>query len=551
LIRLLRSPVVGSDAVHLALIGLVFGCPFALSAQDAKPAAAAPAASAALAPSVAESWDSLLQGTIPQAQVDPALVPPQAPVTRSAGDDFANHFFFEDRTDYYRYDASFTGLPTNTGVINAPFTGVFNPNGYPDPGVFQPNNNRIETLVDWGTRGWLFDRVNTHFAVRYDQDLTHVDQGAPAEDILETFGANRRFELLDASIEIDGKPTDGFFAGTTLTLGRQYVYGAEVAPIDGASFTFDRPRYDVSIFGGRRFSFFADPEQRAIGGAGLTWKLDADTAIGWEGIWYVHGENVLSFRHRLNPRWLLSSYFRTYGGSPVDFSFQGLYDSGDGKSSVRMSFFQKLTNNDYEYDFTEQSTDLDPHNPLLRLYLGPIAQYTQFVFDARRTVSSMLRVGGSVWVRRLNDKSNEGPFDTSFEDYRINSQIYPLRKIETFFEYHQRNSDRLNPLNATEFDDLTATGETSVKDLTGNIRRTFGEGRFSLSGGAYYRRISLQDRFYYLNGLHQSGWLASAWVKLDDHTRIFVDYDLDNDFFLLQPDLKDSRALHVGVVWKY
>lgn len=151
----------------------------------------------------------------------------------------------------------------------------------------------------------------------------------------------------------------------------------------------------------------------------------------------------------------------------------------------------------------------------------------------------------------MDSKKDEGPFDTSFEDYRINAQIFPVRKVETFFEYHQRNSDRLSPLNPTSFDDLSATGETSVKDLTGDIRRSFYEGRFSVNGGVYYRRISLQDRFYYLNGLHQSGFLAGAWWKMDQHSRLFVDYDLDNDFFLLSPDLKNSRALHLGVVWKY
>ena len=85
------------------------------------------------------------------------------------------------------------------------------------------------------------------------------------------------------------------------------------------------------------------------------------------------------------------------------------------------------------------------------------------MIDARRSFTSYLHLGASVWVRRLNDKSDEGPFDTSFEDYRVNSQIYPWRKLETFLEYHQRNSDRLSPLNATEFDDLSGTGETSVR----------------------------------------------------------------------------------------
>jgi hypothetical protein len=532
---------------------LVTGWPLVLSAQDAKPTAApATAANAPSPPTVGEAWDSLLQGAIPQATPDPVLVAPQAPVQRAPAGDFANHFFLEDRTDYFRYDASFTGLPTNTGVINAQPTSVFNPAGYPDPAVFQPNSNRIETFLDFGTRGWLSDRVNTHFAFVYEQDLSHVDQGAPAEGILETFGSNRYLEAAEASVQIVGKPTDGFFAGTSLTLGRQYVYGAEVASIDGVDFTFDRPSYALTIYGGRRFTFFSDPEQRAMGGAGFTYKISPDTTIQWDGIWYIHGENALTYRHRINTHWLLTSNFRTYGGEPVDFSLNGLYDSGDGKTSLRAGFFQKLTSNDYEYDFTDAATNLAANAQLLRLNLGPFEQYSQFTIDARRTLNSRLNLGGSVWVRHLNNINDEGPFDTSFQDYRINSQIFPWRKIETFLEYHQRNSDRLSPLDATTFDDLHETGETSVKDLEGDLRRTFGErGRFTLSGGVYYRRISLQDRFNYLNGLHQSGWLASAQWKVDDHSRVFFDYDLDNDFFLLQPDLKDSRALHVGIIWKY
>jgi hypothetical protein len=183
--------------------------------------------------------------------------------------------------------------------------------------------------------------------------------------------------------------------------------------------------------------------------------------------------------------------------------------------------------------------------------MGPIAEYSQFMIDAHRTVSSRLRLGGSVWVRRLLNNQDQGPFDTSFEDYRVNGQVFPTRKTEVFLEYHQRNSDRLSPLNATSLSDITEAGETSVTDLTGEIRRSFGEGRFGLSGGVYYRRISMQDQFYYLNGLHQSGWLAGAWWKLDSHARLFADYDLDNDFFLFMPDLKNSRALHAGVSWKY
>src|SRR5262249_6535417 len=102
---------------------------------------------------IQEAWDDLLGPS-------PATAPIASTAPRS---DFADHFFFEGRTDYWRYSTSFTGLPTTTSVIDAPFTGIFNPGGIPYPDAFQPVANRVDAFIDWGTRGYLSDRVNTHF----------------------------------------------------------------------------------------------------------------------------------------------------------------------------------------------------------------------------------------------------------------------------------------------------------------------------------------------------------------------------------------------------
>jgi hypothetical protein len=467
---------------------------------------------------------------------------------RQLNTDFLNHFFFETRTEYWRYSTGFTGLATATGVINAPFTGIFNPNGIPYPQAFQPDSNRVYSFLDWGTRGWLSDRINTHFSFSYRQDLSTVQPGAPAETLIETFRSNRSLQLLSGSIEINSRPTDGAWAGTSLELGRQYVYGAELAAIDGASFSIDRRRFALTVFGGRRFSLFADPEQRALGGANLIFKVGRNASLEYDTLWYIKGSNRAVYRQRFGTKWLFNSSFRAVGGSPVDFSTQAIYS---GRTTVRLSFFQKLTGKDFSYDYTIAARDRDPHNLVTALYLGPISQYSQFVIDARRSIAPTLRLGGALWIRRLNDSKDQAAFNTSFQDYRANAQLFPTRKLETFFEYHQHDSDRLSPLNPTGFDDVSRSGETSVKDLTADIRRAFGEGKVGLNGGAYYRRISLQDRFFIINGMHQSGWLAGGWWRIDPRTRAYADYNLDNDFFILRPDLKNSRMLRLGLTWKY
>ena len=493
---------------------------------------------------ITAAWDSVLQnssGTLPAS-------PPSKP---NPGADFLKHFFFESRTDYWRYSTSFTGLPTATNVISAPFTGDFNPNGIPYPLAFQPDANRVYAFVDWGTRGWLSDRVNTHFSYRYAQDVTPVSTAAPAANLIETFPGNRNFELTQATVEIDGKSTDGLWAGTSLTLGRQYVYGAELAALDGASFNINRERFSVTVFGGRRFSNFSDPVQRGLGGANIVFRLSKDASIEYDGLWYIRGSNSVAFRKRLATNWLVSSYFRAYGGSPVDLSMQALYTPRDGRTTLRFGFFQKLTDRDYYYDYTYLAASRDPYTLLSRLYVGPISPYSQFTADLHRTVGGRLRFGGSLWIRRLNDSSAQGQFDTSFQDYRVHAQLFGLRRTETMLEYHQRNSDRLAPSNTTSFDDIRASGETRVQDVTAEMRRSFYERRVGVSGGVYYRRIQFQDAFYDRIHAHQSGFLAWAWIRLDPRTRLYCDYNLDNDFFLYRPSIANSRILRLGLSWKY
>jgi hypothetical protein len=369
--------------------------------------------------------------------------------------------------------------------------------------------------------------------------------GAPAQGLLETFDGNRRLDLLNATVEIKDP------RGWDLELGRQAVYGAEMALLDGANLTIGRRAMALTLFAGRRVSFFGDPDQRAIGGANAIFRIGRNASLELQTLWYVKGENAIAYRQRIGTAWLFSSYFRAYGGAPVDFSAQGIYSPGSGKTSVRLMFFEKLTNRDYIYDYTLAARERDRFNTESRLYLGPLSPHTQFAIEANRTVTATLRLGGAVWLRRLNNDRDQGPFDTSFQDYRVHANLFPARKAAVSLEYHQHDSDRLSPANAILFDDVSRSGETSVKDITGQISRTFGEGRLSLNGGAYYRRIDMQDRFYLMNGLHQSGWLTGAWWRLDRRTRLYGDYNLDNDFFLFYPSLKNSRILRVGIDWKY
>ena len=501
---------------------------------------------------IGEAWSELLADVVPKAEPDPALIVEQRPASQTVAGDFLNHFFFQAQTEYIRQDVQFTGRPTVTGVFDGQRGEIADLTGIPFHEAFQPSSDHLYSFMNLGTRGWLSPHVNTNFSFRYRQDLTHVEVGSPTQSVLNTFGANRRLEMLSGFVEIKDLASRGTLAGSSLQIGRQFVHGAEIAALDGASFTTHRRRFSLTLFGGRRFTYYSDPEQRAIGGGNIAFRLPGDSMVEYETLFYVRGSHRVVFRKRFKPNWVFKTYFKMIGGSPVDYSAQVMYLPPDGKSTVRLSFFQKLSDKDFFYDYTLIARDRARFNRLTRLNLGPLSHFSQFMIAGRREITPRLRLGGAAWIRRLNDsEEDQGAFLASFEDYRFNAQTFPLRRLEVFLEFHQRNTDRLSPLGATEFDNVSRAGETRIQDFSGELRRSFGEGRVVLQGGAFYRRISLQNRFFFIENERVVGILGGVSLKLDPRTSLYLDYSLDNDYFIFRPSIQRAQVLRLGLSWRY
>ena len=190
------------------------------------------------------------------------------PVQRAPAADFANHFFFEDRTNYFSIRRQLH-RPAHQyrDHQRAAQLGVFNSTGYPDPAVFQPNSNRIETFLDFGTRGWLSDRVNTHFGVSSISRICRTwTKARPLKCILETFGSNRvpRGGGKLPSKSMASRPTAFSPAPPSRWAGNMFM-APKSPPSMAWTSPWIAPATTVTIFGGRRFTFFSDPEQRALG----------------------------------------------------------------------------------------------------------------------------------------------------------------------------------------------------------------------------------------------------------------------------------------------
>ena len=123
--------------------------------------------------------------------------------------------------------------------------------------------------------------------------------------------------------------------------------------------------------------------------------------------------------------------------------------------------------------------------------------------------------------------------------------------MEFLLEYHHRNTDRASPLGVTGFDDVSRSGETRVRDVSGEIRKAFGEGKLILSGGAFYRRVDLQNKYFFIEGERVFGFLGGFQYRVDKGASLYLDYSLDDDFLLFRPSIQRSHVLRVGGRWRY
>ena len=217
-------------------------------------------------------------------------------------------------------------------------------------------------------------------------------------------------------------------------MGRQYIYGAELAPIDGASFTFDRPGYTVTIFGGEdsptspipisapsaapmllsRSTPIPASSMKACGTYGAATKpFSGGTSI-------LIGSLVRTCGPTEVRRWISARRVYTIRGTGRRSSTQFLPETQQQGLHVRLP------------DRGNRHGSAQP--PAAPLFWVRRNRIPSSLIHARRTIFSIFRLGGSVWVRRLDSKKDEGALRYVVRRLSgINSQIFPVRGLRRRF----------------------------------------------------------------------------------------------------------------------
>ncbi|HSE37451.1 MAG TPA: hypothetical protein VLG74_09130 [Blastocatellia bacterium] len=480
---------------------------------------------------------------------------------------FSLYFMSEYRRDEIKY----TGQPTLALQFPAPVP----PFSVPDapiffvPSAFEPNDEQLvgylsATVKDFGI-GRL--RMDTQVSLRYSGDLDRTTEASPFLGIRDNFVGRRILEPITFFADLRGISPDDWSTKLSLRVGRQYVYGATPLRVDGATISIDHPRFSLDLFGGRRVTFYSDPRERAVIGENFVYRASENTTIRYDFAHYIDNAHRLEVRHVLGESWILNGSLFLIDADPVDLNLGATYLSPGARTRVTMDFLQKLTDNDFIYDQSYRAVARNPENqfqfrffPLPptgqlfdaagRLNLGRIDPYTQFHVDGYRNLTSKIGVGGTVWVRKVNSRADEGPFDNSFQELRANADYYPSAAFECGTEYRYRHLSRANPEQATMFDDISREGEKTFHEVYANSAYHVLDSRLTLEGGLFYRRFDTQSRLISLNGMDTIGYSAGVKWRVRNY-KVALEYGFDRELSFLNPDIDNTQSFRVRFEWRF
>lgn len=533
------------------------------AAEPSNPASPASNETAALgeaapAPPQAASLEDRWGAIVAPDSVTPSAPSADTPVRdrqpSSGWSDFGEQVFFRLSVDYTHNWTSFSGLPSLTFLNNDGPTFTINEDGIVSfPEAFENNDDRLYTRLNFGTKGFGSDRLNTFFSVVNYSDLDGTSSGSPFISYLDSYGGRNRLELVNAYFEMNGIGSeDGFFSNGHLRVGRQYVhsytnqlYPLGVTVMDGVSADFRNERFNIGGYVGSRPGLWSEPDFRFVTGFNFGALLGEKAYFNYDILYYADAVvQNFTIEPRWASRWGLQGFFRMVEDNPVDIGIRTAY-SGENWS-FHANVTDRVSNDDFLYDIFIRSGASNDFNRVRRLFFTPTEPSFRVSVDGNRQLASWLNVGGRFWLFQLHDEEEDtSGFESSFRDWSGNVTVTPGENWEFFGEYRFRDLDRPSPFGAELFDDIEAAGETEYQELVGSVAYRLGA-RMKAEFGGYYRLFDLQNRLSIIDDSKTNGVFANFFWRIHRSVNFRVLFGSDNDYFVFNPDISRQNGLRIG-----
>ncbi|PLX43570.1 MAG: hypothetical protein C0609_07965 [Deltaproteobacteria bacterium] len=268
-----------------------------------------------------------------------------------------------------------------------------------------------ENDLDWLNRlsadyKWRGD-INVDFSTLlwYGKDLDGGSGDEPTVDQLDTYGSSDTLRLYRASATMELSEIVG------ATVGRQDVWSAERATLDGVSLTFKSPcgYMEGEIFGGSRVSFYSDPDEDDVYGFNFELRPSSSTRFTFEDIYYLENTFEAAIVQKLGSLAMGRIAYRHFDDSPVELSAEAVVNGWEDGELV-LSYKRKLSDADdsYGFDYTAFGDE-----DVEALNFGTFAPYSDYAVELRQIFGDFFGYGK---LRRHNliDEDDEDEYNTDF-----------------------------------------------------------------------------------------------------------------------------------------
>lgn len=234
--------------------------------------------------------------------------------------------------------------------------------------------------------------------------------------------------------------------------GRQYMPEVENLHFDGLKLEFDGFKgMRLTTFAGLPVHLFETSESGDfLAGASIAFQPIKGSSIRLDSA-YINDNNndiggnddnlfAFSLRQNIKEWWNIFANFSMIGQTARDAGLRSQWVFPDKDLDINLSLKKQLST------LEDLTIELDDFNVIT----GDYFPYTEYSINAYKGVSKYLGIGLGFNIRRLNDSSNEGPFNHEFDNYylTLSSHDFPIKgaSISATINFYNTDDDETRSL---------------------------------------------------------------------------------------------------------
>ncbi len=397
-------------------------------------------------------------------------------------------------------------------------------------------DNDFYQYINFSSDGYGLENLTTYFSARYEKDLDGTNQRNYFKDIRDTYDSNDQFKIYNAYVKLND-----FMKTLDLTMGRQYFYGAEIAHFDGGRVDVKRiGPVEVSLFGGRRVTFYEHAKRFGIWGANLSAYPLEGTKIAARVVKYIDYSYDFSVYQYITPEIDFDGTYSLINHEPRDLKLNLNYRSYDLGTQAVFSYYRRLDTSradDFDFDYTSSNKNNGMYR-VENLNIGKLNPYEEYYLLLHQRIYKGLGAGMSYTRRHLVNSNEEDQYNNSFNEFTFGFD---------WSDFIFNGTDVLVNWKYFRNDRRSASFETKSNIFEGQVSQKLSDKLF-FNAGAFYKFYDYNNRNLDTFGFNGD---IRAYLTKNIDFRIKYAYEEDDAAILPLSQIDYIQNITVEVGFKF